>query len=96
MTSTKKFTVTFKVAEAGAPYEHHENKGDSKAGDLTSSTTGQIWHSISDGVNSPERYGFVSRYAEPFGEGYVSTHDDFAYRVTAVNSQIPALSNRWG
>jgi len=96
MTSTKTFTVTFKVAEAGAPYEHQEDKGGSKAGDVTSSTAGHMWHSISDGVNSPERYGFLSRYAEPFGEGYVSTNDDLPYRVTAVNSQIPALSNRWG
>lgn len=95
MTSTKTFTVTFKVAEAGAPYEHQEDKGGNKAGDVTSSTGGHMWYSISDGVNPPESYGFSSRYGEPFGEGRVSTNDDLAYRVTAYETTVQLTEDQY-
>lgn len=80
--STNNYTVTFKTARIGAPYEYQEDKGDHKVGDVQPSVGGHMWYSLSDGVADANSYGFSSKYGEIYGEGSITINDDKAYKET--------------
>ncbi|UFH49387.1 hypothetical protein [Pseudomonas sp. KNUC1026] len=80
--------MTFKVAEAGSPYQYQADKGDHKAGDVVESSGGHMWYSLEDGVDEPQSYGFASKLGSPFGEGAVTNNDDRAYSQTTYEMDI--------
>lgn len=84
----KKYSVTYKVARAGAEYEYQQDKGDHKAGDTHSSSGGHMWYSLSDGAGYKQSYGFESVHDQMRGEGQVGSFDDAGYKQTAYEVSV--------
>lgn len=79
----RKYSVTYKVARAGAEYVYQQDKGDHKTGDSHSSTGGHMWYALNDGTGPGESYGFESKFDQMHGEGQVSRNDNLGYKETA-------------
>ncbi|PXX54847.1 Regulatory P domain of the subtilisin-like proprotein convertases and other proteases [Pseudomonas sp. LAMO17WK12:I10] len=84
----KKYSVTYKVAKAGAEYVYQQDKADHKAGDSHSSTGGHMWYALSDGVGESASYGFESKFDEMRGPGQVGRHDNAGYKETVYEVSV--------
>ena len=84
----KKYSVTYKVARAGAEYEYQKDKGEHKEGDIHSSSGGHMWYSLSDGAGYKQSYGFESVHDQMRGEGQVGGYDDAGYKQTAYEVSV--------
>jgi len=91
----KKYSVTYKVAKAGAQYVYQQDKADHKAGDSHSSTGGHMWYALSDGVGESASYGFESKFDEMRGPGQVGQHDNAGYKETVYEVSVALTETQY-